>query len=355
MHEPPPRKTAAQWQAQFEAEGLAIHPRTGCHMNMEAVDAIKSARKYSDLYIAEKSKELKKRDEAPTSFSARTLQRARKMDRVLFGSAYTTAMILGCDVREIAILDPPDGAGDEDMGEDAEADGEADAAGGIDEGADGGGPAGLIDGEAQNRGERPAAAPRAPLSRREPRARLYTVSNIVPEISRWLRLLALDVALVSGFYSLFLALGGYEWLRVAFPLVHATGAFLAAYVARSRGRFPMPFNLRVLIGLMAGVLTGMVAFFSIAVLAPERLSDFEDNPVVQASMMLYLVSGIAAFLAGHDLAARRRTRPLAGPNRRMFHWSYPVAIASTGLVAAIGAAKCRIRSETARFRIRSSR
>lgn len=311
-------------------------------MNMEAVDAIKSERKYSDLYIAEKSKELKERGEAPVSFDAKTLQRARKMERVLFGSAYTTAMILGCHVREIAILDPADGVGDEDIGEDAEAGTQVDAAekaaSGSDEGAEGGDLPGPTDGKAQDRGAISAADPRAGLRSIGPRTRLYTVSNIIPEISRWLQLLAIHVALVSGFYTLSLALGGYEWLRVAFPLVHATGAFLAAYIARSRGRFPMPVNLRVLIGLVAGILTGMVAFFSVAVLAPERLSDFDGNPAIQASMLLYLACGIAAFLAGHELAARRRTRPLAGPGRRMFHWSYPLAIASTGIVAAIGAA-----------------
>ncbi len=322
MNEPPRRKSAAQWQAQFEAEGLAIHPRTGVYMNMEAVDAIREVRKYSDLYIAEKSKEMKKRDEAPVCFDPKTLQRARKMGRIRFGSAYTIAMILGCDVREIAVLDLSDGSEDEDMNEDTD-DGEVqdlDASGA---------PGGV---------GTSATAPQAPFSRRSPRARLYTVSNIIPEISRWLRLLALDVALVSGFYSLFLALGGYEWLRVVFPLVHAAGVFLAAYVARSRGRFPMPLNMRVLIGLVAGVLTGMVAFFSIAVLTPEHLAEFEGNPGIQAAMILYLASGIAAFLAGHKLASRRCTRPLAGPGRRVFHWSYPVAAAMTGLVALIGAA-----------------
>lgn len=328
--QPPRRKTAAYWRARFEAEGLRMHPHDSVLVDMETVDAIRKKRKYTDEYISEKSKELHRADESPAGFDKSTLKRARREAyRIRFGSAYTIAMILDCDPLEVAILDPVNDHEDEDIGGD-----------GADDTTDQ--PAGHYEGhsdDAMMQGrDADAATISAPPARRPARTRIYTVGSIVPEISLWLRLLTLDVVLVSAFYCLFLALGGYEWLRVAFPLVHGGGAFAIAYIARSRGRFPMPINLRILIGLVAGVLTGMVAFFAIAVLEPARLLEFEGNPTIQTSMILFIASGIVAFMAGHELASRRRTRPLAGPGRRMFHWSYPLAVASTSLVAAIGAA-----------------
>ena len=255
----------ADWRRKFEAEGYDVTPATPVRIDSELLEIlqVRARGRASDDALAALSVERFRNGRIPRKFPDRWIRRARAGSNVRFDTAYGLALLLNVEPRDLILMVP-----------DTEPEPDTDP------------------------GDLPL-----PGGRRAG----WVGHDIVGDISLWIRITTVGALAVAAGYALFVENWFLE-LRIAFPGAGIGTALACGYLSRRHTRFPMPLNLRLLFGLVFGLVTGAGAFLAIAVRVPHHLCGFRDDWSVQVAVAAYLVGAVAAYSLGHRLGGRRLRR-----------------------------------------------
>lgn len=282
----PPIKTSASCPARQDpgTDAPDIDDSANVVPRSDLIASLRSKRGYTQEYVAEASKDLRRNDPTLRDLSVKFVSRAEtRIEPRNFGKIRTLARILEVAPHDLIYVPEPADPGNARK-----------------------------DGSGQGR---PDAA---------------IMTDLISDILTWTRLAWIAALAASMVYAAGVAVGLFDLMRFLFPAVSLLLAILAGSWMRKASTILMPVRLRLMFGLNMGVMMGMFSLFALTLIDPDNVSSFTETPT-RIAVGVFVVMVSFAFSAGWGIVRGRRGLFIDARGQI----DMLVAICATGLVSGL--------------------